>query len=144
MTLKVCMQHWVLKCYQLCSNNDPGLTLTYYTARSNLVPYAFVWETVRTMEFAETNIVCDVKVDRCSHLNEYLKLYEYQRSRSLIDLGQNLSNSIFLNFFSSISPKPIEVRFHVKPPSDSGTITYSNGPGHMTKTAAMPIYGKNH
>ena len=102
-----------------CSNNDPGLTLTYYTARSNLVPYAFVWETVKTMEFAETNVVYDVKVDRCSHLNEYLKLYEYQRSRSLIDLGQNLSDLIFLNFFSSISPKPIEVRFHVKPPSDS-------------------------
>ena len=27
-----------------CSNDDPWLTLTYFTARSNLVPYAFVWE----------------------------------------------------------------------------------------------------
>ena len=27
-----------------CSNNDPGLTLTYFMARSNLFPYAFVWE----------------------------------------------------------------------------------------------------
>ena len=27
-----------------CSNVDPELTLTYFTARSNLVPYAFVWE----------------------------------------------------------------------------------------------------
>ena len=26
-----------------CSNDDPGLTLTYFMARSNLVPYAFVW-----------------------------------------------------------------------------------------------------
>ena len=24
--------------------DDPGLTMTYFTARSNLVPYAFVWE----------------------------------------------------------------------------------------------------
>ena len=27
-----------------CSNDDPGLTLTYFTGRSNLVPYAFAWE----------------------------------------------------------------------------------------------------
>ena len=27
---------------------------------------------------------------------------------------------------------------------DGGTKVYSNGPDHMTKTAAMPIYGKNH
>ena len=24
-------------------NDDPRLTLTYFTARSNLVPYAFIW-----------------------------------------------------------------------------------------------------
>ena len=44
MTLKVGMQHQVLKYYQVCSNDDPGLTMTYFTARSNLIPYAFVWE----------------------------------------------------------------------------------------------------
>ena len=44
MTLKLVMQHRVLKYYQVCSIDDPGLTLTYFTARSNLVPYAFVWE----------------------------------------------------------------------------------------------------
>ena len=100
MTLKVCMQHQVLKYYQVCSNNDPGLTLTYFTTRSNLVPYAFVWEKVKTMDFSENIVVCDHKVNRCSQINEYMKLYEYQRSRSLIDLGTNLSDSIFLNFFS--------------------------------------------
>ena len=42
MTLKVGMRHRVLEYYQICSNDDPGLTLTYFTARSNLVPYAFV------------------------------------------------------------------------------------------------------
>ena len=26
--------------------------------------------------------------------------------------------------------------------SDGGTKVYSNGPGHMTRIAAMPIYGK--
>ena len=37
------MRHWVLKYYQVCSNVDAGLILTYFTARSNLVPYALVW-----------------------------------------------------------------------------------------------------
>ena len=44
MTLKLGMQHRVLEYNQVCSNDDPGLTLTYFTARSNLVPYASVWE----------------------------------------------------------------------------------------------------
>ena len=66
MTLKLGMQHWVLEYYQVCSNDDPGLTLTYFTARSNLVPYAFVWEKGKTMDFSETIVVYDVKVDRRS------------------------------------------------------------------------------
>ena len=49
MTLKVGMQHWVLECHQVCSNDDPGMTLTCFTARS--IPYAFVWEKGETMEF---------------------------------------------------------------------------------------------
>ena len=35
--LKVGMTHWLLKYYQVCSNVDAGLTLTYFTARSHLV-----------------------------------------------------------------------------------------------------------
>ena len=35
--LKLGMQHWGLKLYKVCINGDPGLTLTYFTARSNLV-----------------------------------------------------------------------------------------------------------
>ena len=45
-----------------CSNDDPGLTLTYFTARSNLVPYAFVWEKGKTMDFSETIVVYDLKL----------------------------------------------------------------------------------
>ena len=37
--------------YQVCSYDDPGLTLTYFTARSNLVPDAFVWEKVKQWIF---------------------------------------------------------------------------------------------
>ena len=44
MTLKLGMQHRVLKYYEFYSNDDAGLTMTYFRARSNLGPYAFVWE----------------------------------------------------------------------------------------------------
>ena len=54
MTLKLGMQHRVLEYYQVCSNVDPVLT-TYFTARPTLVPYAFMWEKGKTMDFSETN-----------------------------------------------------------------------------------------
>ena len=62
MTLKLGMHHPVLKYYQVCSNDDPGLTLTYFTARSNLVPYAFIWGKGKTMDFSETIVVYDLKL----------------------------------------------------------------------------------
>ena len=62
MTLKLGMQHRVLEYYRGCSNDDPGLTLSYFTARSNLVPYAFVWEKGKTMDFSETIVVHNLKL----------------------------------------------------------------------------------
>ena len=62
MTLKLDMQHRVLKYYQIYSNYDPGLTLTYFTARSNLDPSAFVWEKGKTMDFSETIVSNDLKL----------------------------------------------------------------------------------
>ena len=62
MTLKLVMQHRGLEYYQVCSNDDPGLTLTYFMVRSNLVPYAFVWEKGKTMDFSETIVVYDLKL----------------------------------------------------------------------------------
>ena len=85
--MKLGMQHRVIKYYQICSNDDPGLTSTYFTARLNLVPYGFVWEKCKTMDFSETIVVYDIEVGGYSQLNEYMKLYEYQKSRSFIDLG---------------------------------------------------------
>ena len=43
-------------------------------ARSNFYPYAFVWEEGKTVDFSETNVVYDIKVGKCSQLNEYVKL----------------------------------------------------------------------
>ena len=74
MTLKVDMQRRILEYCQVCSNDESGLTLTYFVARSNFVPYPCVCEEGKTMDFSETIIVDDIKVGRCSQLNEYMKL----------------------------------------------------------------------
>ena len=63
MTLKLGMRHRVFKYYHVRSNDDPGLNLTYFTARSNLVCYAFVWEKGRTVDFSETIVVYDLKLE---------------------------------------------------------------------------------
>ena len=62
MTLKLGMQHPVHDYYQVYSNDDPGYTLTYFTTRSNLVPYAFVWEKGKTMDFSETIVISELKL----------------------------------------------------------------------------------
>ena len=69
-TLKLNLHHWVLKYYQVYSNDDTVLTLTYFMARSNLVPYAFVWENGKTTDFSKSFVVYDVEVGRCSKLND--------------------------------------------------------------------------
>ena len=62
MTLKFGMQHRVLEYYQICSNVDTGLTVTYFMARSNLVPYAFLLDKGKTIDFSETIVVYDLKL----------------------------------------------------------------------------------
>ena len=49
-------------------------------AGPNLVPYAFVLEKRKTIDFSDTIVVYDIKIGRCNQPNEYMKLYEYQRS----------------------------------------------------------------
>ena len=95
------------------------------------------------MDFSETVVVYDVKVGRCSKLNEYMKLYEYQRLRSFIDLHPWSLRFTFSNFFSLETSRPIEAKFHVEPPWDRGLKICSNDLCHMTNMATMPIYGKN-
>ena len=63
-----------------------------------------------------------------------LTIYKYQG-------GQG--HSFRFHFFSLETTWPIEAIFHVDPPWDGGMKVYSNGPGHMTSMATMPIYGKN-
>ena len=45
MILKLGIEHLRLEVYEDCIivNDDPGLTLTYFTARSHLIAYVFEW-----------------------------------------------------------------------------------------------------
>ena len=74
-----------------------------------------------------------------AHLN---RAYRIGRSPSSICLS-SVCRPHSLNIFSSETTWPIEAKFHMKFPWDAGTKIYSNDPGHMTKMAVMPIYGKN-
>ena len=51
MILKLCMYHLGLKLYEVYINDDPGLTLTYFMARSNLVTCTFEWGKTVTKSF---------------------------------------------------------------------------------------------
>ena len=51
--------------------------------------------------------------------------------------------STISNDFSSETTGPIATKFHIQPPGPLGKKSCSNGLGHMTNMAAMPIYGKN-
>ena len=55
---------------------------------------------------------------------------------------QGHSDSTFSNSFFLETARPVEAKFHVDHPWDGGMKICSNGPGHMSKMAAMPIYGK--
>ena len=61
----------------------------------------------------------------------------------LLTLVQGHSYSTFSNFFLLETARPIEAKFNVEPQWDGGTNICSNGPSHMIKMAAIPIYGKN-
>ena len=61
-----------------CSNDKPGLTLTYFTARSNFATSAFTWENVTVMDSFE--IIASYGLEFGSYinikLNDYMKDYE--------------------------------------------------------------------
>ena len=60
-----CSGEWALS-FNICVFIYIGVSLTYFRAMSNLVPYAFVWEKGKTMDFLETIVVYDIKVGRRS------------------------------------------------------------------------------
>ena len=60
MILKLGMKHQAMELYKVCINHDPGMTLTFFTARSTKVAHAFEWEKIgknRKMSFNGKNLL---------------------------------------------------------------------------------------
>ena len=70
------------------------------------------------------------------------ELIVYQSLRRLSVRPSVVRPSTFSNICSE-TIGPIELKFHMETPMDAGTKVCLNGPGHMTKMGATPIYGKN-
>ena len=69
------MKYHRLKLMIFCTNDNPMLILTYFTARSNFATYAFIWENVTMMDSLEIIASCDLEFSLYSKIN-----YEYSRS----------------------------------------------------------------
>ena len=74
---KLGMLHRGLLSITVFKTDDPGVTLTYFMARSNLVIWAFQLEKVKTLDFSETIAVRDLEVGRSRHLIELMEVCEY-------------------------------------------------------------------
>ena len=59
----------------------------------------------------------------------------------LLTFVEGHSESTFSNVFCLETGKPIEDKFYMEPPWDEGMKINANGLCHMTKIAAMLIYG---
>ena len=60
--MKLCKNLQRPKPFIICANYDPGLTLTYLTARSNFATFtAFTWENVTMMDYFDINASCDIE-----------------------------------------------------------------------------------
>ena len=59
---------------------------------------------MKTVDFSETITASDLKVGRCSQLIELMKVCEYSRSRSFLDLGPR---SFTFEIKTCFSQKPL-------------------------------------
>ena len=98
---------------------------------------------VKIVDFSEFIAASDLKVSRSRHLNEFMKVSEYWRSRSFLDLGPRLCTYKNSNRIFSEATVPIWTNFFMKAFRYKEMKIWWQDAGQMTKMAAMPIYGKN-
>ena len=60
--MKLCVKHQRSKPFILCSNYDPGMTLTYFMARSNFATLVFIWKNVTMMDSLDFIASCALKL----------------------------------------------------------------------------------
>ena len=83
---------------------------------------------MKTVDFSETIVACELKVGRCRQLIELMKVYGHSRSRSFLALGPRS----FLRNLNAFYKQIIYVSF---------LIHVNENFGRMTKCATMPVYG---
>ena len=64
MILKLDMKHLEMELYKVYINHDPGMTLTYFTARSTYVAHAFEWEKNRKVACNGRQLARNEQMDR--------------------------------------------------------------------------------
>ena len=110
MILKLDMKHQAMELYKVYINHDPGMTLTFFTARSTYAAHAFEWKKNRKMSFNGKRLTRNEQMDRrfmfmkifwakegCLPLPwSYIHVYDHniQTASSLKPLGQ--SKPIFM------------------------------------------------
>ena len=57
MILKLGMEHLEMEPYKIYINHDPGMTLTYLTARSTTVAHAFEWGKIGKCHLIAENLL---------------------------------------------------------------------------------------
>ena len=62
---------------------------------------------MKTVDFSETIAASDLKISRNRHLIEYMKICEYLRSRSFLDLGPRSCTYKNSNWIFSETTVPI-------------------------------------
>ena len=66
---------------------------------------------MKTVDFSETIEACDLKFGRCRQLIELMKIYEYLRSRSFLDLGPISFTHENKNLLFSETTGPFSTKF---------------------------------
>ena len=131
------MYHRGLKLYKAYINNDPGLTLTYFTARSNLIACTFQWGIL---------LLSYLTGKTCSKGLNWLNNTVNEKNYSILPCPA-ASIHVYDPPFQTSSPlKPLgqsKPNFKLSRLGKKERKFLINGPCHMTKMAAMPIYGKN-
>ena len=106
MTLKVSLRHRVLEYYQVCTNDDTELTMTYLRQGQIWSLMLLYGEKGKTMDFSETIVVYDLKQATYDRSDKRLlltsKLYPLAAvcslQRSYIDLLNHEKNCIKSDF----------------------------------------------
>ena len=68
--MKLVLKHQRFKLNIFCSNDNPVLISTYFTASSNFATSAFIWENVTMMDTLEIIASCDLEFGLLCKLND--------------------------------------------------------------------------